>query len=134
MQLLVGRCFQRNGVHIVPQVTHAEIILLRKRQKEQSHLFLQGGFTAWRSKAGSASREVWGFPLPLLLGSLLVQRRGRQAMRYQLSASPRYGIHHSDSPWPRAAWKKHPQHVVPTCWHASAPVPKPCCNHCAAPP
>lgn len=53
-------CFQRNRVHILLQVTHAEIIPLRKTQKDLS-LFLQGGFVAWRSQAGAATGEVWGF-------------------------------------------------------------------------
>lgn len=61
MQLLAGCSFQRNRVHILLQVTHAKIIPLRKTQKELSHLFLQGGLAAWRSKAGAASGEVWGF-------------------------------------------------------------------------
>lgn len=97
VQLLVGRCFQRNRVHIVPQVTHAEIIPLRKRQKEQSHLFLQGGFAAWRSKAGAASGDVRCFPLPCSLDPCFVHGRGRQAMGNTPVCQP--------TPWHPSQWQ-----------------------------
>lgn len=35
----------------------------------------------------------------------------RQSLRKMLSASPCYGIYHSDSPWPGPVWEKHPWHV-----------------------
>lgn len=135
MQLLVGHRFQRNRVPIVPRMTHAEIIPLRKRQKEWSHLFLQGGLEAWKGKAGATTnREVRGFPMPCPLDPCFEQGRGRQAVRNMLSASARYGIHHSDRPWPWAAWEGYLRHAAPTCRRASAPLPGPRCNHGVAQP
>lgn len=48
------------------------------------------------------------------LGLFCAEER-RQPLRKLLSASPRCGIHHSDSPWPGAVWEKHP-------WHAGTPL------------
>lgn len=59
VQLLVGCCFQRNRVHILLQVTHAEIIPLRKTQEELSlFLPLLPGRTCGREEQGRCCE--WG--------------------------------------------------------------------------